>query len=68
MEELCTNIAVESICFSDHDALRIAIDKLHLYNIYNTYNIHTKYIILYVWYNIIFRYLVKKWNVTGKKV
>ena len=48
MEEFFTNIAVESICFSDHDALRIAIDKLYLYNIYNTYNIYTKYIILYV--------------------
>ena len=48
MEEFCTNTTVESICFSDHVALRIAIDKVYLYNIYNTYNIYTIYIILYV--------------------
>ena len=30
MEEFCTNVTVRNICFSDHDAVRIAIHKNYI--------------------------------------
>ena len=30
MEEFFTNVTVENICFSDHDAVRITIEKNYL--------------------------------------
>ena len=30
MEEFCANATVENICFSDHDAIRIVIEKNNL--------------------------------------